>query len=194
MISARTCQNLANIACFAPLSCVVPGNQVPDQSPSEAVWTGGLATQSRRLSPRQVILGLATGAAIIVISLSVTLWLVAVPSRVQQDSWYWLQARVFHTDAGDRLLTAIEHHDKRLFESAVSQTCGDGHDTLCLVWHDDKSTYHRHWGQLKYKNGTGDQVSVWNVNRLAQGASGPEEIIQAWGFVYDNHGLIKQVI
>ncbi len=128
------------------------------------------------------------------ITLSVTLWMVAVPSRIQQDTWYWLEVKVLHRDAGDRLLTAIEHHDQRLFESAVSKSCGDDNGTACLLWQDEQNNYHRHWGQLKYKNQKGDQVSVWNVNRLAQGVRGPGEILQAWGFVYDSKGLIKQVI
>jgi hypothetical protein len=167
---------------------------VPEQSTTGAIWTGGLPSQARKLSPRKVAVGLITGAAIILICLSITLWLVAVPSRVQQDAWYWFQVRVFHADAGDRLLTGIELHDRRLFESAVSRSCGTNHDSMCLLWQEDPSTYHRHWGQLKYKNDKGDQVSVWNVNRLAQGVRGPEEILQAWGFIYDAHGLIKQVI
>ncbi len=164
---------------------------VAHPAPDPVVWTGGQPNRPRR---RPLVLAAVAGAASAVVAASLGLWLVSTPATVQGTSWDWFQARVVHADAGDRLLTGIERHDRQLFEGAVSRTCGDHEDELCLDWHYDQAIFHRHWGHISYRSKSGEVVSVWNVNRLVNGPLGDEEIVQAWGFVYDARGLIKKVL
>lgn len=158
------------------------------------VWTGGLETAAAKPRRRWIWLSAISGFVVILLSSALGLWLVAAPVDAQATSWYWFQGHVFHVDAGDRFLAAIEHHDRKLFESAVSRSCGDDHASPCFTWRYDDVTFHRHWGHFVYRGRDGQRVSLWNVNRLLDGYLGPEETVQAWGFVYDRQGLVKDVL
>lgn len=155
-------------------------------------WTGGQPPVRPR---RRLFLFTAlAAAAVVLLSGASGLWLVAAPIESQSTTWYWFQATLMHTDAGDRFLTGIERKDRRLFESAVSKTCGENRGELCFTWRYDDAGFHKHWGHLVYKNRDGDRVSLWNVNRLLDGYLGPEEMVQAWGFVLDERGLVKGIL
>ena len=157
-------------------------------------WTGGGQSASAGAGRRRVWIAALGGALVVLVAALSVLWLAAAPQPMQQGAWYLLQARVVHADAGDRLLTAIELHDPALFASAVSKTCGIKQNENCLTWVYDKAIFHRHWGHFSYRSKDGDPVSVWNVNRLALTIAGQEEIVQAWGFVLDPQGLVKDIL
>ncbi len=164
-----------------------------ENTEGNVVWTGGANVPPRR-KRRWLIAGAASGLGAAVISAAMGLWLVAAPIQNQTNAWYWFQAKLFHSDAGDRFLAAIEQHDRLLFESSVSRSCGDNHDELCFLWRYDDADFHRHWGHIITKNREGERVSIWNVNRKLDGYLGPEETVQAWGFVLDKYGLVKAVL
>jgi len=151
---------------------------------NSVVWTGGLEVKA--VSPRRRWLWVSTisGFTAIFVSALTGLWLMAAPVETQASAWYWFQGHLFHADAGDRFLAAIEHHDRKLFESAISRTCGEDHATSCFTWRYDDTTFHRHWGHFVYRNRDGQRVSLWNVNRILDGYLGPEETVHRPGGSY----------
>jgi len=175
----------------------VEGLSIMEEAPSlnaaGVVYTGGLEVRPRGRR-RAVLVAAGTALGGLVISGVLGLWLVAAPIETQSGAWYWVQSHVAHSDAGDRFLSGIELRDRRLFESSVSRSCGETVNEPCFTWRYDDGGFHRHWGHYMYRNRNGDRVSIWNVNRVLDGYLGPEEAVQAWGFVLDKDGLVKAIL